>query len=71
MRYDVYGRDVLIANKMESNGKEGNVVVSERLKDLIENSYPGVYFFEYHTLVKIEALETEIGAWKVYQNLFS
>lgn len=23
VRYDIYGRDVLIANKMESNGKAG------------------------------------------------
>jgi len=53
---------------MEANGKEGNVVVSERLKDLIESAFPDYYFFEYHTLVKIENLETEINTWKVYQN---
>ena len=68
MRYDIYGRDVLIANKMESNGMEGNVVISEKLKDLIELKFPGYYFFEFHTLVKIEALETEINTWIVYQN---
>ena len=28
VRYDVYGRDVLIANKMESNGEKGKVLVS-------------------------------------------
>lgn len=57
---------------MESNGKEGTIVISERLKELIESNYPGLYFFEFHTLVKIEALETEINTWKVYQNpLFS
>ena len=53
---------------MEANGKEGNVVVSERLKDLIESAFPDYYFFEYHTLVNIENLETEINTWKVYQN---
>lgn len=25
VRYDIYGPDVLIANKMESNGKKGNI----------------------------------------------
>ena len=25
IRYDIYGKDVMIANKMESNGKEGEV----------------------------------------------
>lgn len=68
VRYDIYGRDVLIANKMESNGQEGTVVISEKLKELIDLTFPGFYFFEPHCLVKIEALETEINTWKVYQN---
>ena len=29
VRYDIFGSDVLIANKMESNGVAGKVVVSE------------------------------------------
>lgn len=28
VRYDVYGRDVMIANKMESNGEPGKVMIS-------------------------------------------
>lgn len=32
VRYDIYGKDVLIANKMESNGKEGAVMISESTK---------------------------------------
>ena len=36
VRYDVYGRDVLIANKMESGGKEGMVCVSEITRQLLE-----------------------------------
>lgn len=36
VRYDVYGKDVSMANKMESNGEKGNVMVSEVTKDLIE-----------------------------------
>lgn len=28
VRYDVYGSDVLIANKMESNGVKGRVMIS-------------------------------------------
>lgn len=53
---------------MESNGKEGNVVISERTKDLIESAFPEDYLFEEHNLVKIDALETEINTWLVYQN---
>jgi len=33
VRYDIYGQDVMIANKMESNGKEGMVLVSESTKE--------------------------------------
>ena len=39
MRYDVYGKDVSMANKMESNGVKGRVMVSEITKDLIEKDY--------------------------------
>ncbi len=28
VRYDIYGKDVLIANKMESNGEVGKVLIS-------------------------------------------
>lgn len=28
VRYDVYGRNVMIANKMESNGEPGKVMIS-------------------------------------------
>ena len=35
VRYDIFGGDVLIANKMESNGKQGEVVVSESTKAII------------------------------------
>ncbi len=35
VRYDIFGSDVLIANKMESNGLAGKVVVSEETKRLM------------------------------------
>jgi class 3 adenylate cyclase len=37
VRYDIFGSDVLIANKMESNGKHGHVVTSEATKNLLEH----------------------------------
>lgn len=52
MRYDIYGPDVVIANKMESNGQEGNVQVSEVTKDLVERSFPGQ--FHYHKFADVE-----------------
>ena len=28
VRYDIYGKDVTIANKMESNGERGKILIS-------------------------------------------
>ncbi len=36
VRYDVYGRDVRIANKMESSGEPAKVMISESTKNWIE-----------------------------------
>ena len=35
VRYDIFGQDVLIANKMESNGKQGCVCISENTLELL------------------------------------
>ena len=38
VRYDIYGNDVMIANKIESYGKPGKISISEATKNLIESS---------------------------------
>ena len=38
VRYDIFGPDVLIANKMESNGQAGAVVISEATYDLVKKN---------------------------------
>ena len=38
VRYDIYGKDVSIANKMESNGEEGRIMVSETTKSMVDRS---------------------------------
>ena len=45
VRYDIYGTDVFIANKMESNGEAGKIAVSEETKEILESYLPGVYHF--------------------------
>mmetsp|Transcript_42776 Transcript_42776/g.49579 ORF Transcript_42776/g.49579 Transcript_42776/m.49579 type:complete len:2326 (+) Transcript_42776:18-6995(+) len=51
VRYDIYGEDVSIANKMESEGKKGYINVSERTRFWLEKAAPGAYHFDYHTTV--------------------
>jgi class 3 adenylate cyclase len=53
VRYDIYGPDVNIANKMESNGVEGQVHVSETTKALLERYCPDLFKFQF--LAKVEA----------------
>jgi class 3 adenylate cyclase len=35
VRYDIFGENVMIANKMESNGIAGKVVVSEHTMQIL------------------------------------
>ena len=38
VRYDVYGQNVLIANKMESNGEQDCVNISDATYDLLQTA---------------------------------
>lgn len=45
VRYDIYGPNVLIANKMESNGERGRVMISETTYKLVKGSFPNSFNF--------------------------
>lgn len=67
VRYDIFGEDVLIANKMESNGLAGKIVISEVTHDLLKHNM-GIYdtldFKEYQD-VQISELNQNIKAFTV------
>ena len=46
IRFDIYGDDVMFANKMESEGDKGKINVSEDLKILLENNFDDFQFEE-------------------------
>ena len=48
VRYDIYGPDVLMANKMESGGLAGSINVSDVTKDILEKVKPGMFSFEFN-----------------------
>ncbi|CAD8160631.1 unnamed protein product [Paramecium pentaurelia] len=60
IRYDVYGKDILIANKMESSSEEGRVLISETTKKLIEENFPQDYIFNGRKLINIPSINTTI-----------
>ncbi|CAD8124090.1 unnamed protein product [Paramecium sonneborni] len=65
VRYDIYGPDVLIANKMESNGKKGQVHVSAATKQLLQQDYEDKYSFTYHTKVTLSSINRSIEGFIV------
>ena len=64
VRYDIYGPDVLIANKMESSGKEGRVNVSAAVKALLEAA--GAEFrFECNKTVEVPDIGVVVDSYFV------
>lgn len=64
VRYDIYGQDVLIANKMESNGTIGQIMVSNDTKKLLEKDPEGCnYAFLFKKQVFIKSLEKTVDCF--------
>ena len=63
IRYDLYGHDVLIANKMESSGKEDAVHISEATKNMLDSSGFKNYVYTKDEMVYIKALQTNIKTY--------
>jgi class 3 adenylate cyclase len=56
VRYDIWGPDVLIANKMESNGKPGRVKVSIDTREMIESRVQSGFEFEESDKIDVNAI---------------
>jgi class 3 adenylate cyclase len=69
VRFDIYGPDVLIANKMESGGKPGSICVSKSTKELLESLETSNYSFEDHKLINIKSLGLDIPAYFLHSDL--
>jgi len=48
---------------MESNGEEGNINVSEKTKQLLEETRPNYYKFKEHVLVESTSLGIKIQSY--------
>ena len=56
VRYDVWGPDVLIANKMESNGMKGRIKISEDTKELLQSRVRSGFIFEESEQVEVKSI---------------
>jgi len=69
VRYDTYGPDVMIANKMESNGESGRVMVSESTMQLLTENYsPTDFSFTNGNSVYIKHFHKTIQGYFVTSN---
>ncbi|CAG9332606.1 unnamed protein product [Blepharisma stoltei] len=65
VRYDIYGPDNDIANKMESNGFAGKINVSEIAKAIIEGQAPGRFDYDFNKVVKYEPTGRSLNSYFV------
>jgi hypothetical protein len=65
VRYDIYGRDVLIAFKMESNSQPGKINLSEASKVFLEEAAPELFTYELNTTVDISAIGAKVPCYFV------
>jgi hypothetical protein len=65
VRFDLYGPDLVIANKMESGGQEGHINISERTKILLEELQTANYTFEENKKIYIKSIDSEIQSYLV------
>jgi class 3 adenylate cyclase len=65
VRYDIYGADNDIANKMESNGASGRVNVSEVTKALLEAKDPGRFEFAFNKEIRHEPVNRSLESFFV------
>lgn len=63
IRYDLYGKDVLIANKMESSGQQDKVHISESTKNVLDRSHSTKYRFIKDENVYIKALQSSVMSY--------
>ena len=70
VRYDIFGDGVLIANKMESNGVQSRVCISEDTKKLLM-TLPDVssrYNFEAHETVELPSINKRVDSFLISVN---
>lgn len=64
-RFDIYGKDVLIANKMESGGQPGRICVSEHTRKILQEVEISNYTFEPNQTIHIKTLGEDIQSYFV------
>lgn len=65
IRFDIYGPDVLILNKLKHGGAENKLCVSQTTRDLLEKLDTTSYVFEGHKNIVIRLLDLQLASFLV------
>lgn len=71
VRYDIYGKDVYIANKMESNGLPGRVMISERTENIVSAKFNKEFIFEQNQEIDLPIFGEKMQSYFVYPQMQS
>jgi class 3 adenylate cyclase len=63
IRFDLYGEDVVLANKMESNGQPGNICVSETTRSLLEQVEMANYTFTDNQVIHLKSSDRKVNSY--------
>lgn len=63
VRYDIYGKDVLIGFKMEANSRPGMINLSASAKAMLESVAPNAYSYTLNTTVDIPAIGVQVPCY--------
>jgi class 3 adenylate cyclase len=69
VRYDIYGKDVLIANKMESNGNPGRLMISNFTREILKKDKNSPYKLTFARNVEVSNFNMNIPAYFCEENV--
>ncbi|CAG9334360.1 unnamed protein product [Blepharisma stoltei] len=63
VRYDIYGPDVLLANKMESGGEPGKINISEATMSILERGWEGAFTYTFNKDIIAKAIDRTLKSY--------
>jgi class 3 adenylate cyclase len=70
VRYDIYGPDAMIANKMESNGEAGKVNISDTTRQIVEEmDSSDRFYYEYNKTIVAKAVNREHESYFLMEHM--
>jgi phospholipid-translocating ATPase len=70
VRYDIYGPDVMVANKFEEYGRTGHIHISESTKEILDKDRKKSFNIVPNGVVKVEKLNAEYNGYILTKKKF-